>query len=135
MSGRFTTLTNLSKQTGISVKVFTCLTCFNYFVFGLVVVAFLFFSASVCAGLVVAGFSAGFVAGLVVAGFVVVGFSAGFVAGFVVVVVFVFVLVVVFLCVASGDTEFTELEVSFLVVSFLVVSFFGGFVLAGVVCA
>jgi hypothetical protein len=128
MSGRFTTLTNLSKQTGISTKFIYLFIYFNYFVLGLVVAAFLFLSASVCAGFVVAGFVvAGFSADFV-AGFVVAGFSAGFVD---VVFVFVFVVVVVFLCVASGDTELTELEVSFLVVSF----FCGGFVLAGVVCA
>jgi hypothetical protein len=49
----------------------------------------LFLSASVCAG------------------FVVAGFSAGFELVFVVVVVLVFVLAVVFLFVLAGVTEFT----------------------------
>ena len=107
MSGRFTTLTNLSKQAGISVKFNYPLSRFiiTYSFFG-VVLFFLFLSASVCAGcFVVAGFVAGFVA-------------AGFELVFVVVVVFVFVLVAVFLVVFAGVTEFTVLFDSFLVTSF-----------------
>ena len=107
MSGRFTTLTNLSKQAGISVKFNYPLSRFiiTYSFFG-VVLFFLFLSASVCAGcFVVAGFVAGFVA-----------------AGFELVFVVVFVFVVVAVCFAgvvfAGDTELTELLDSFLVTSF-----------------
>ena len=105
MSGPFTTLTNLSKHRYISK--FTALSIlFNgYLLFFGAVPDFLFLSASVCAGFVAAG--------LVAAGFVAAGFELVFV------VVFVFVVVsVCFAGVVAGDTELTELLVSFLVTSF-----------------